>query len=171
MDKMIHRAISFATDAHAGQVRKYTGDPYIEHPLSVMAILQSVNADEELLIAAVLHDVVEDTPVELETVEAVFGERVAQLVDDLTDRSRPDDGNRRVRKQIDLEHTAQASPDAKTIKLADLIDNTGNIVQHDPGFAKRYMKEKQNLLQVLTEGHPELWSRANAIVEGYYRND
>lgn len=59
---------------------------------------------------------------------------------------------------------ANASPAAKTIKLADLIDNTSTIMKHDPHFAVTYMKEKAKLLEVLKEGDPTLWKMANDIV-------
>ena len=67
---------------------------------------------------------------------------MAELVDDLTDVSKPQDGNRATRKELDRQHTAKASPDAKTIKLADLISNSRSIMKDDPNFAKVYMKEK-----------------------------
>jgi (p)ppGpp synthase/HD superfamily hydrolase len=94
-----------------------------------------------------------------------FGKQVAALVADLTDVSRFEDGNRQARKCIDREHTAKASPDAKTIKLADLIDNTRSIVAHDPDFAKVYLGEKRQLLKVLREGDPVLWKLAFDLVE------
>jgi hypothetical protein len=81
-------------------------------------------------------------------------------VADLTDVSRADDGNRAVRKAIDLAHTAKACADAKTIKLADLLSNTASIVAYDPGFARVYLKEKTALLKVLTEGDATLLARA-----------
>ena len=86
------------------------------------------------------------------------------LVRDLTDVSKPEDGNRAVRKEIDRQHTAQASPQAKTIKLADLISNTVSIVEHDPKFARIYLKEKALLLEVLTEGDPTLYAMATKLL-------
>ena len=62
----------------------------------------------------------------------------------------------------------RASPDAKTIKLADLISNSHSIVKDDPNFAKVYMKEKAALLEVLTEGNAELFRQASDIVASYY---
>ena len=99
----------------------------------------------------------------LEEIRLAFGDGVAELVDWLTDVSRPGDGNRRIRRAIDLEHTARASPAAKTIKLADLIDNSETIARHDrTGFWPVYRREKLALLQVLKDGDPKLWSRAAA---------
>jgi len=68
-----------------------------------------------------------------------------------------------------LKHTQAASPRAKTVKLADLIDNSYSISEHDPGFAKIYMAEKKRLLVVLREGNPTLYAMAMEIVEAYYK--
>lgn len=72
------------------------------------------------------------------------------------------DGLRKHRKAKDREHTAKASPQAKTIKLADLIDNTRSIVERDPEFAKVYLAEKALLLEVLRDGDATLWKMAHA---------
>src|SRR5688572_2066454 len=94
------RARGFAERAHAaiGQRRKYTGEPYIVHPIAVAELVRSVPHTPEMIAAALLHDVVEDTPVTLAQIEAEFGPVVADLVDWLTDVSRPADGKRQVRK-------------------------------------------------------------------------
>jgi len=63
-------------------------------------------------------------------------------------------------KHLDLLHTANANPEAKTIKLADLIDNTKTIAAHDPGFWRRFRNEKKALLEVLREGDATLWRLA-----------
>lgn len=163
VEDMATRARTFATTAHGsiGQLRKYTGEPYIVHPIAVADIVRSVPHRQEMIAAAYLHDVVEDTPVTIEEIRFHFGNPVAELVDWLTDISQPSDGNRRARKSLDLQHTAEAPPEAKTIKLADLIDNTLTIAKYDPTFWKVYMKEKQALLAVLQEGDPLLWSIAS----------
>jgi len=170
MDIMVQKAIFFATQAHAGQTRKYTGEPYVNHPVEVMRLVSEVNDDPEVLAAAVLHDVVEDTPATITNIRIGFNARVAALVDDLTDVSKPEDGNRATRKELDRQHTAKASPDAKTIKLADLISNSMSIVKDDPSFAKVYMKEKRALLEVLTEGDATLYKRASEMVDSYFAN-
>lgn len=111
-----------------------------------------------------LHDTVEDTHATLWGIEKMFGGEVAALVEMLTDVSVPSDGNRTKRKLIDCIHTAKASAAAKTIKLADLIDNTSSIAAHDPAFAAIYFAEKRLLLDVLREGDPTLWQRANSLL-------
>ncbi len=159
-------ARQFATLAHekVGQRRKYTGEPYIVHPTEVVEIVRSVPHTEAMLHAAWCHDCVEDTGATLAQIEDLLGDEVASLVEMLTDVSRPEDGNRSVRKAIDREHLAKASPAAKTIKLADLISNSRSILQHDPKFAAVYLAEKRLLLEVLKDGDPTLWSQAYAIV-------
>ena len=163
---MEEQAKSFAEAAHASidHRRKYSGEPYIEHPAAVVELVRSVPHTEAMICAAWLHDTVEDTPTTLADVERHFGDDVASLVEQLTDISRPEDGNRRHRKAIDREHTAKANAQAKTIKLADLIDNTRNIVERDPDFAKVYLAEKVLLLDVLREGDATLWAMAAAMV-------
>ena len=133
--------------------------------MAVGSIVWGAYGDENMLAAAYLHDVVEDTGVTLSTIENLFGEDVATLVSGLTDVSKPSDGNREERKRIDREHTAQQSARCKTIKLADLIHNSQSILEHDRDFAKVYIKEKELLLDVLKEGDSKLWGIANEIVQ------
>lgn len=165
MNELESRALAFATNAHAGQVRKYSGEPYITHPIAVAEIVRRVTDDPEMIAAALLHDVVEDTPFTIDKIAFQFGERVALLVSDLTDVSRPADGNRATRKRIDREHTAKAHPDAKTVKLADLIHNTDDITRNDPGFAKVYLAEKHLLLPFLIEGSGILFVKASTQLQ------
>jgi (p)ppGpp synthase/HD superfamily hydrolase len=163
---LVSRARAFAAHAHRAidHKRKYTGEDYIVHSAEVAAIVATVPHTDEMLAAAWLHDTVEDTGVAIETIRAEFGPIVAMYVADLTDVSTPDLGNRAVRKAIDLAHTAKACADAKTIKLADLLSNTASIVEHDPGFARVYLKEKSAMLAVLTDGDATLLARAKATL-------
>ena len=162
-------AIGIAGKAHAGQVRKYTEEPYVTHPLAVARTVARYLPCALAVSAAVLHDVVEDTDVTLEDLRKCryIGPYVACLVDDLTDVSRPSDGNRATRKAIDRAHTARAHPLAKLVKLADLIDNTRDIVAYDPDFAKVYMVEKRLLLDEAlqpAQGPESARERAHAVL-------
>lgn len=168
MTLLEEKAKYFAIGAHTGQVRKYTNEPYIVHPAEVAEIVRSVNSTEAQLCAAWLHDTVEDCGINITTIIELFGDEVAEMVLDLTDVSKPEDGNRAKRKAIDLQHTLFASPAAKTVKLADLISNSRSITQCDPNFAKVYMREKVLLLEVLKDGDPTLWLQASNIVEDYF---
>ncbi len=169
MDYMVANAMLFAMRAHESidQRRKFTGEPYINHPMEVARILEYAadSVTPEMYAAAYLHDVVEDTPVTLEEIREAFGPIVAQLVDDLTDVSRPEDGNRAARKAKDLAHTAGICPEAQTVKLADIISNTRDIITHAPDFAKVYLPEKKAQLEVLTMGDKVLHAYASRLVE------
>jgi len=161
---LVERARSFAVAAHASidHRRKYTGEPYAVHLEAVADLVAGVRSESETVAAAWLHDTVEDTPVTGEQIERAFGRRVARLVDELTDVSGPDDGNRDTRKALDREHSSGASPAAKTIKLADLIDNLRSIVAHDTRFARTFATEMERLLPLLREGNGVLLERARA---------
>jgi (p)ppGpp synthase/HD superfamily hydrolase len=164
--EIVERARIFAMAAHSAvaQMRKYTFEPYIVHPAEVAGIVATVDHTPEMLAAAWLHDVVEDTGVTNEVIRAEFGDKVAELVGWLTDVSRPEQGNRAVRKAIDRAHTAAAPAEAQTIKLADLISNTKSIVEHDPKFAKTYLEEKKLLLEVMTRGDAKLLAIARSHI-------
>ena len=163
---MLDEVLKFATMAHGDQKRKYTGEPYIVHPIAVSEIVKTVPHTDEMIAAALLHDVVEDTPVTIQEIETKFGSKVAELVGWLTDTSRPEDGNRKTRKSIDRLHSADAPAEAQTIKLADLIHNTKSIEKHDPSFWKVYKQEKIDLLDVLTKGDRSLMHIAQQQIGG-----
>tara|TARA_Y100000114_G_scaffold51739_2_gene47221 strand:- start:5111 stop:5614 length:504 start_codon:yes stop_codon:yes gene_type:complete len=143
---MLDKALKFATEAHQGQVRKYTHEPYIVHPVEVSSLVKRHGGSEVQQVAALLHDVVEDTDVTLDQISIKFGTQVADLVYWLTDQSKMEDGNRAVRKAIDRKHTFSAPHEAQFIKLADLISNSISIAEHDKGFAKVFLAEKQLIL-------------------------
>ncbi len=161
-------ALTFATAAHAaiGQKRKYSGDDYIVHPIRVADTVKQYGGTKEMIAAAYLHDVVEDTQVDIDTITGMFGSVVADLVNDLTDVSVPDDGNRATRKSIDRQHLAQANVDAQFIKCADIIDNSWDIADNDPSFWKVYKQEMQLLLDVMDKvKNTDIWNRAKESVD------
>jgi (p)ppGpp synthase/HD superfamily hydrolase len=163
---LVERAREFARRRHADQLRKYTAEPYFVHLEDVARIVGDLGLPEEIVAAAYLHDVLEDTATTRAELEEQFGPRVADLVEQVTDVSQPADGNRAKRKALDCAHLAEAEADAQSIKLADVISNSANIAERDPGFAKVYLREKDALLDVLTKGHPALIARAKAQVRG-----
>ena len=148
---MKNQALTYATAAHAavGQRRKYTDQPYIVHPIRVAGIVDKFGGTDEMIMAAYLHDVVEDTGVSIEDILDMFGSVVAVIVDGLTDVSKPEDGNRAVRKAMDRQHGADATWAAQFIKCADIIDNAADIGDNDPSFNVVYRKEMAALLDVL----------------------
>lgn len=160
---IVVKAAEFARKAHESQKRKYTGEPYFNHCEEVATIVALAGGTVEQICAAYLHDTMEDCGVSVDTIEEEFGGYVARLVSDLTDVSKPEDGNRATRKAIDRAHTAKACPDAKTVKLADLISNTQSVMKHDLKFASVYIPEKVALLEYLKEGDPNLYKIASSI--------
>ncbi len=168
MSSLADRALQFAARAHEGQVRKYTGEPYIGHPVAVAKLVREAGFDDEVIAAAYLHDVVEDCGITPAQIEEDFSVRVRRLVGEVTDVSRPEDGNRKTRKALDRDHLATASPEGKSIKLADIIDNTVSIIERDPKFAVVYLREKALLLPVLADGNAALWQRASRQVADYH---
>lgn len=152
---LIDKAKIFAEVAHAGQTRKYSNDPYITHPIRVSKIVAHNQGSDEMIAAALLHDVVEDTPVTHDEILDKFGANVSDLVFGLTDVDLSM-GNRKTRKALDRDRIASSSADVQLIKLADFIDNTSSIVQNDPHFAKLYLQEKSQMLDVMdkVKDHP-----------------
>lgn len=165
MSNLEKRARIWSIRWHGEQVRKYTFEPYWTHPEAVAVLVKTVPHTPEMVAAAYLHDVLEDTPCTEAQILAEFGYGVTDLVVWLTDASKPSDGNRTARKALDRQRLARAPREAKTVKLADLIDNSRSIVARDPDFAKVYLREKRLLLdEALHDGDPTLWSVADAIV-------
>lgn len=150
---LLENVLDFATIAHEGQRRKYTDDPYIVHPIAVADLVQRHGGSEAQVAAAMLHDVVEDTHYTLADINANFGHEISTLVEWLTDTSKPEDGNRKIRKGIDRDRLANAPAEAQFVKVADLIDNTRTIVKFDPAFARIYLSEKHDLLTAMTKIH------------------
>lgn len=165
LSPLVAKALEFATYAHGSinHVRKYSGEPYINHPIEVMGIVKSVPHTDEMLAAALLHDTIEDTAVTLDDLKREFGNDVAAMVLELTDQCH--DGNRATRKAAEAARLATISTDAQTVKLADFISNTQSIVTNDPGFAKVYLREKLQVLTNMTKGDRKLYDRAMALIE------
>lgn len=167
MSNLIYRAKNFAEKAHASQVRKYSGEPYAVHLREVAGYCAEVGCRDEVVAAAWLHDAKEDQGVTDAELVSLFGRDVADLVEQVTDQSRPEHGNREARKKIDREHVGSGTAEGKTIKLADLISNTKSTVARDPHFAVTYMREKRLLMPLLTDGNPVLYQRALELLENY----
>lgn len=161
-DRLTH-ALTMCKAWHEGQVRK-SGEPYWTHPVQVMELVKTVPHTEEMLCAALLHDVVEDTECTLQHITNAMGEEVSALVEMLTDPSKPEDGNRAARRAIDRKHSALASREGKTIKIADCIINLSDIVEHDKDFAIQYVKEKMLLLECLRGGDEYLHAELTDLI-------
>ena len=124
--ELLDRAIEFAVRAHAGTERRGKGYPYIVHPMEAVAIVATMTSDQELLAAAALHDVVEDTSVGIEEIRDQFGERIAALVaaeSDELPEGIPEEETWHARKRAAIDRLAAASRDAKTVALGDKLSN------------------------------------------------
>ena len=171
MSDLIESAKQFCIDAHnsVNHRRKYTDEPYHVHPARVALLIASVTSDAEVIAAAWLHDVLEDVAPKNpefgeDSMRAKLGDRVTRLVLEVTDVSRPTDGNRAVRKAIDRAHLAIASDNGKTIKLADLIDNILDISKHDPNFARVFKREALLDLPFLKSGDERLYRKVSELL-------
>jgi len=117
----IKEAIYFASEAHKDQKRKVLDYPYISHPLSILFIVSHHTSDEDVLLASVLHDTVEDTDTSLDDIELKFGKNVRNIVDVLSEDNTMFD--KVAMKQKQLERFKNASKEVLLIKLADIIVN------------------------------------------------
>jgi guanosine-3',5'-bis(diphosphate) 3'-pyrophosphohydrolase len=129
--KLLHAA-SFAAKKHRYQKRKGDdAEPYVNHPLEVANILANVGKieDYDILIAAVLHDTIEDTETTREELTELFGERVCGFVLEVTDDKSLDKAER---KQRQIEHAPHLSAGAKQIKLGDKISNITDVTNSPP---------------------------------------
>ena len=140
------RALLYATHVHGGQVRKGTSTPYVAHLLAVAATVLEYGGDEDLAIAALLHDSVEDQggKARLEDVRNRFGERVARIVKSCSDRlADAAKGERKAhwqeRKEAYLSHLRTADDDVLCVSLADKVHNVRAILRdfRKPGVGER----------------------------------
>jgi GTP diphosphokinase / guanosine-3',5'-bis(diphosphate) 3'-diphosphatase len=131
--RLLARAYRFAAERHAHQRRKGdAGEPYVNHLVEVADLVAQATSgrDPNLVAAAVLHDVIEDTPTSLEEVAAAFGADVAELVAEATDdKTLP----KAERKRLQIVHAASRSPRAKLLKLADKTSNLRAMASSPPG--------------------------------------
>jgi len=175
MEPLLEQVRDFAHRAHGKQTRKYTPEPYIMHPVRVMELCRAYQADMPMLAAALLHDVLEDTPVNRQgmkdflasIMDAPQAARTLQLVVELTDvytRAAYPRWNRRRRKAMETERLEKTSPAAQTVKYADIVDNCTEIAHHDPDFARVFLRECKALLKKMTRGNPQLHQKAVALV-------
>ncbi len=159
-------AARFAARHHAGQRRKgASAEPYIVHPLEVAQVLaEAGEEDSDVLVASVLHDVIEDTPVSAEDLADRFGKRVADFVREVSDdKSLP----KVERKRLQIAHAPRLSPGAKRIRLADKISNVRSM-RHDPPAGwdaarrKEYVRWCMEVVNALRGIAPELEARFDA---------
>lgn len=126
--QVLLQAARFAAEKHTGHFRKGSRrEPYINHPIEVANLISNVGQvdDIEVLIAALLHDTVEDCGVTADEIEAKFGRTVADYVLEVTDDKRLPKPER---KRLQIEHAPHLSRGARTIKIADKISNVRDVI-------------------------------------------
>ena len=140
--RKVFQALAFAAHKHRDQRRKDVGaSPYINHPIALADILVNEGGvtDHVVLCAAILHDTIEDTETTYEELVSAFGLKIADVVREVTDDKSLD---KAVRKQLQIEHAAHASPRAKLVKLADKTCNLHDIAATPPaGWSEERRRE------------------------------
>ncbi|RDC64251.1 HD domain-containing protein [Adhaeribacter pallidiroseus] len=171
------KVLAFVTEKHGQQKRKYTHEPYVNHLIRVALKVKEYTQDSRMVMAALCHDLLEDTKCTVVELYQFFiginlteadSDYICFLVKELTDVFTAEafpQFNRKTRKELEAARLWEISPEAQTIKYADLIDNTSSIVPHGGAFAKVYLKEKKRVLAQMDKGHPELYQLASSIVE------
>lgn len=144
---LIVQATEFATKKHDGQVRKFNGEPYIEHPKRVAWKVFEITHNDELTAAAVLHDTLEDTDTSLEELVSVFGNKIAYLVMDLTNNK---EGMKELGKEVYLtKKMSNLSSNALLIKLADRLDNVSDLSMENETWSRTYATQTKYILDNL----------------------
>jgi (p)ppGpp synthase/HD superfamily hydrolase len=151
--QMIHRALVWASQRHR-EPRKGTDIPYITHPVHVAIILARMGFDEQVLAAAILHDILEDTETTVEELLREFGEQVTGIVQELSEPQfpgRPRKETWSLRKEVKLKMLQEASREALAIVTADRVHNTANILddiaRHGPGVWNRFNSSPEKILE------------------------
>lgn len=162
LTEKIHKAIVFAEKAHRKQKRKGSKAPYIIHPLSVALILARLDSEEDVIISSLLHDTVEDCGVSHEEIRDLFGENVAFLVDEVTEKG----SGWLERKESIMERIATMSKEALIVKSADMLHNMSDLLLDieevgDSAFDKfavpkeEKIKHCQSVLEEIEKAWPE----------------
>jgi GTP diphosphokinase / guanosine-3',5'-bis(diphosphate) 3'-diphosphatase len=157
--RLMH-AIRFAAEHHRDDRRKgATAAPYINHPIIVAEQLAAhgLGEDVELLMAAVLHDVIEDTDATFEELNSAFGQRVAEVVQEVSDDKTLE---KEARRKVVVDTIAHKSLAARLVKLSDLIANVHDIVHHPPQWSQErklnYLRWAGRIAEQVTGTHAGL---------------
>jgi guanosine-3',5'-bis(diphosphate) 3'-pyrophosphohydrolase len=168
---LILKAVKFAADKHRHQRRRNEeGSPYINHPIDVAETLWRIGGvrDIRVLVAAVLHDTIEDTDATSQEIEAEFGAEVLALVEEVSDdKSLP----KQVRKQLQIENAPHKSYGAKLIKLGDKINNIRDLSQSPPptwslARKQQYLNWTEQVIAGLRGTNAELENHYDRLLAG-----
>ncbi|MEI8270094.1 MAG: HD domain-containing protein [bacterium] len=178
---MSSKVLQFAIEAHKGQVRKYSGLPYVSHPVDVRNLLVSylaIKGENGSLVldskysdiesASYLHDVLEDCPnITEKDIENISNKNVLKIVKELTNPSKGIKAPRAERKKMDRDHLSVVSWEAKLIKLCDRICNLRDFKREckDEKFLNLYADESRLLLECLKGTHSVLESILSSLIK------
>jgi len=175
-ESFVQMAAIFAEFSHLGQTRKYTGEPYFVHPQRVAKTGFKMGLPPYIIAALYLHDVIEDCKVTKEDIVFLFpskefGERVAAIVDGLTNKSKKvPNTTRKQRKAMDHDRLSKEKKEIKVCKLLDRLDNISDMELCKEDFRFMYARETLDLLKAVGDGDEELSQqisdKANQILKG-----
>lgn len=170
----------FCVMHHGDQKRKYTGEPYFVHLYEVAEIVDTYVKGDYVIETAFMHDLFEDTELRKSGGIAIAheflksigydGQEIITIIEqalELTDVFTKEDYphlNRKARKQAEIERCSTISPPSQSVKYADIFHNGKSIIKHDKDFARVFVHEKNDLLEVMKEGNKELYDMASAVV-------
>jgi len=171
IESQLFEALAFAAHKHRKQRRKdVEASPYINHPIALARTLtvEGGIVDTKTLIAAVLHDTVEDTDTTFEEIRAMFGAKVADTVREVTDDTSLDKAER---KRLQIEHAPHLSRRAKLVKLADKICNLRDLRDHPPvGWSRTRKREYFDWARRVVDGLRGVHAGLEKAFDREYRN-
>jgi (p)ppGpp synthase/HD superfamily hydrolase len=163
--EVVRDAYDLLASKHAGQRQKVNGHPYVEHPILVATDVSRAGFDPEMVAAALLHDIVEDSDVSIDDVQQRFGHRVSVLVEVMTDDVEVEPYERR--KALHREQVVAAGPEAAAIFAADKLNNVRALrsayAEDGEGVAERFMQPLDTKLRVWVADAEMVSSYAAAI--------
>jgi (p)ppGpp synthase/HD superfamily hydrolase len=181
---MIDLAIEVAVKAHQNQVRKGTDIPYITHPMAVGIILAKTGCSDEIIVAGILHDTVEDTPITLDYIRDTFGKKVSMLVEGASEPDKSLPWEERKRHMVNYLKTAPLS--VRLVACADKLHNIRTIVAEHEKIGdqvwERFRKGRSDqevyyrgLVDSLcnrsdNQGYETLFQQLKSEVEGFFGN-
>ena len=164
----VKKALRFMYKAHDGQVRKFSGEPYVVHPRSVANTIWKLTKDESLAIAGAFHDVIEDTKFTYEDIASEFGTYIADLVKELT--SDPELIKKFGKTDYLVNKMNRMTDDALLIKLADRLSNVSDFGSDGKKFRDKYgpaTREIISRIKVRNELHKKLLKQISDKIEEF----
>ena len=168
--KYIKKGISFAKYYHGSQMRK-SGEPYYSHPIAVASMVANHMFREHTIIAALLHDTLEDTTLTLSEIEQEFSPRIAQIVDRLTRKIDPVTGKKMSAGECLLKAYELKDEEAVLVKMVDRWHNTSTIESLSREKQEKIIKETTTffeVVEILNESN--IFSKNKTILEGDFSN-